>query len=302
MKILVTGGAGFIGSHIVDKYIGLGHKVVIIDNLSSGFRKNLNKRAKFYKVDIRNYKTLEKIIKKEKPRLVSHHAAVSGVPQSIKDPISTYQINISGTVNLLLIAGQTGVKKIIFASTGGTIYGNAKKLPVKENCPLNPLSPYAFSKCIGEEFIEFYAKVHGFDFLILRYGNVYGPRQNPKAEAGVVAIFTGLMKKNVRPTIFGDGTKTRDYSHINDVVGANVLGLKRGKNEFLNIGSGKEISDQKIFDVLAKAVNFKKPPIYAPFRPAEPYRIFLDCSRAQKILGWKSKINFKEGIEKYLSQ
>lgn len=301
MKILVTGGAGFIGSHIVDKYIGLGHKVVVIDNLSTGFKKNLNKRAKFYKVDIRNYKEIQKIIKKEKPQIINHHAAISGVPQSIKDPISTYQINVLGTVNLLLAAGESKVKKFVFVSSAGTIYGDAKKLPVRENFPLNPLSPYALSKCVGEELVEFYAKAYGFNYLILRCGNVYGPRQNPKAEAGVVAIFAGLMKKNVRPTIFGNGTKTRDYTYIDDVVGVNVIGLKKGKNNFFNIGSGKEISDRKIFDTLANKLNFQKPPIYAPFRPGELYRIYLDCSRAKRLLGWKSSINFEQGIKEYLN-
>lgn len=301
MKILVTGGAGFIGSHIVDKYIGLGHKVVVIDDFSTGFRKNLNPRAKFYKVDIRNYKALEKIIKKEKPQIINHHAAVSEVIKSLKDPSLTYEVNILGTVNLLLAGAKAGVKKFIFASSAGTVYGDAKKLPAKEESPLNPLSSYGISKIIGEEFIKFYAKIYGFNYLILRYGNVYGPRQNPRGEAGIIAIFSELMKKGIRPTIFGDGTKTRDYVYIDDIAKANILGLKKGKNEVLNISSGKEISDQKVFDTLAQIINFKKPPIYAPFRPGEVYRIHSDCSRAKKILGWKPKISFREGVKKYLN-
>jgi len=301
MKILITGAAGFIGSHIVDKYINLGHKVVVIDNLSSGFRKNLNPRAKFYKVDIRNVKALEKIIKKEKPQIISHHAAVSEVVKSLKDPNLTYQVNILGTVNVLLAGVSIGVKKFIFASSAGTVYGNAKKLPAKEESPANPLSPYAISKIVGEEFIEFYAKIYGFDYLILRYANVYGPRQNPRGEAGVIAIFTDLMKRNIRPKIFGDGNKTRDYIYIDDTIRANIIGLKRGKKEVFNIGSGKEISDRKVFDTLAQAINFKKTPIYAPFRSGEVYRIYSDCSRAKKILGWKPKMDFKEGIKRYLN-
>ncbi len=301
MKTLITGGAGFIGSHIVDAYIKAGHKVVVIDNLSSGFRKNLNPRAKFYKVDIRNYKVLEKIIKKEKPQIINHHAAVSEVVKSIKDPNLTYQANILGTINVLLVGAKAGVKKFIFASSAGTVYGDAKKLPAKENSPANPLSPYAISKIVGEEFVEFYAKIYGLNYLILRYANVYGPRQNPRGEAGVIAIFTDLMKKNIRPRIFGDGNKTRDYIYIDDIIRANIIGLKRGKDEILNIGSGKEISDRKVFDALAQAINFKKPPIYAPIRPGELYRIYLNCSRAKKILGWKPKIDFKEGVKKYLS-
>jgi len=200
-----------------------------------------------------------------------------------------------------IAAGQTGIKKFIFASSAGAVYGDVKKLPVKEEFPLNPLSPYALSKIVGEEFIKFYAKFYGFDYLILRYSNVFGLRQNPKGEAGVIAIFTELMKKNIRPTIFGDGTKTRDYVYIDDVVKANLLGIKNGKNEILNIASGKETADQKVFDTLAQMLNFKKLPVYAPFRKGEVYRIYADCSRAQKILGWKPKINFREGIKKYLN-
>ncbi len=301
MKILLTGGAGFIGSHVVDAYIKAGHKVVVIDNLASGFKKNLNPKAKFYKIDIRNYKALEKIIKKEKPQIISHHAAVSEVVKSIKDPNLTYQVNILGTINILLVGASVGVKKIIFASSAGTIYGNAKKLPAKEDSPLSPLSPYAISKIVGEEFVEFYAKIYSFDYLILRYANVYGPRQNPRGEAGVIAIFTDLMKRNMRPKIFGNGNKTRDYIYIDDITGANTFGLKRGKNEILNIGSGKEISDRKVFNTLAQAINFKRPPIYAPFRKGEVYRIYSDCSRARKILGWQTKINFEQGIKKYLN-
>ena len=300
MKILVTGGAGFIGSHIVDRYVGLGHRVVVVDNLATGFRKNLNKNAKFYKADIRNLKLMEKIFKKEKPRIVNHHAAVSEVMKSIKDPSLTYQVNVLGTANILLASAKSGVKKVIFISSGGAVYGEQKRVLLSEKSEPNPLSPYSVSKLVGEKFTGFYGRNYGFDYLILRYGNVYGPRQNPKGEAGVIAIFTDLMKKGLRPTIFGDGTKTRDYVYIDDIVKANILGLKNGKNEILNLGVGQEISDQKVFDVLARALGFKKPPIYGNFRPGEVYRIALNCDQAEKILKWRPKTDFKRGIEKYL--
>ena len=298
MKILVTGGVGFIGSHIVDPYINLGYKVVVIDNLSTGFRKNLNPKAKFYKVDIGDLPKIEKIFQKEKPQIVNHHAAIAEVVKSLRDPLPTLNVNVIGTINLLLVAGKIRVKKFIFSSTGGAIYGQPDKIPADENTPAIPLSPYGLSKLLGEECIKFYAKHYGFDYLIFRYPNVYGPRQNPKGEAGVVAIFSGLMRKGKQPTIFGDGSKTRDYVHIDDIVRANIIGLHKGKNEILNLGWAKKISDQKIFDTIAKNLNFKKPPIYAPFRHGEVYQIALSAKKARKNLGWQPQISLEEGIKK----
>lgn len=300
-KIIFTGGAGFIGSHIIDEYIKLGYKVVIIDNLSTGSKKNLNKRAKFYKADIRNLPAMEKIFKKEKPQIINHHAAIAEVIKSLKDPTLAYETNILGTANILLAGVKVGIKKIIFISSGGAIYGRQKNPLVTEKFPVNPLSPYAVSKLIGEKLVEFYARNHNFNYLILRYGNVYGPRQNPKGEAGVVAIFSELIKNGIRPTIFGDGGKTRDYVYVDDIVKANILGLKKGENEILNIGSGKETADQKVFEALAREFKFKKAPIYAPFRKGEVVRIALDYSRAKKILKWRPKISFQEGVKKYLN-
>ena len=300
MKILVTGGVGFIGSHIVDAYINLGYKVVVIDNLSTGFRKNLNPKAKFYKADIGDLLKIEKIFQKEKPQIVNHHAAIAEVVKSLRDPLPTLNVNVIGTINLLLAAGKIRVKKFIFSSTGGAIYGQPDKIPADENTPAIPLSPYGLSKLLGEECIKFYAKHYGFDYLIFRYPNVYGPRQNPKGEAGVVAIFSGLMRKGKQPTIFGDGSKTRDYVHIDDIVRANIIGLHKGKNEILNLGWAKKISDQKIFDTIAKNLNFKKPPIYAPFRKGEVYQIALSANKAKKILNWQPQIKLKEGVRKTL--
>ena len=298
MKILVTGGVGFIGSHIVDAYINLGYKVVVIDNLSTGFRKNLNPKAKFYKVDIGDLPKIEKIFQKEKPQIVNHHAAIAEVVKSLRDPLPTLNVNVIGTINLLLAAGKIRVKKFIFSSTGGAIYGQPDKIPADENTPAIPLSPYGLSKLLGEECIKFYAKHYGFDYLIFRYPNVYGPRQNPKGEAGVVAIFSGLMRKGKQPTIFGDGSKTRDYVHIDDIVRANIIGLHKGKNEIFNLGWAKKISDQKIFDTIAKNLNFKKPPIYAPFRHGEVYQIALSAKKARKNLGWQPQISLEKGIRK----
>lgn len=300
MRIIVTGGAGFIGSHIVDAYLKAGHKVAVIDNLSTGFRKNLNPKARFYKADIRNAKLMEKIFRKEKPDIVNHQAAKASVIESVRSPEETLAVNVLGTANLLSVFAKYGHgrRKFIFASTGGAIYGSPRKLPAGENAPPDPLSPYALSKLLAEETVKFYAKECGFPYLILRYSNVYGPRQNPKGEAGVVAIFSRQMSSGKRPIIFGDGSKTRDYVYVGDVVQANILGLKRGANETVNIGRGKEIRDDEVFRVIAKELNFQKPPIYKPFRAGEVRRISLNASRARKVLGWRPKTDFVQGITK----
>ncbi len=304
MKIIVTGGAGFIGSHIVDAYVRRGHRVVAVDNLSVGFQRNLNPQAKFYKVDIRNLKIVEKIFQKEKPNLVNHHAAIAEVVKPLKNPIPTYAVNVLGTANVLLAFGKYGQgrnRKFIFSSSGGAVYGNPKKLPVTEDAPLEPISPYGLSKVLDEEIIRFYSLLYGFNYLILRYPNVYGPRQNPKGEAGIVAIFQGLMKEGLRPTIFGDGTKARDYVYIDDIVRLNTICLRRGRNEILNIGWGRKVTDQMIFDSIAKELNFKRKPMYAPFRPGEVYRIAVKAGKAKKVLGWEPRVVLTEGIRKYLS-
>ncbi|MGC9611143.1 MAG: NAD-dependent epimerase/dehydratase family protein [Minisyncoccia bacterium] len=296
MKIIITGGAGFIASHVADTYIGLGHKVAVIDNLATGFRKNLNPKVRFYKADIRDIKKIRAIFKKEKPDIVNHHAAIAEVVKSLRDPMPTFAVNVTGTINLLLAGGEFGIKKFIFSSTGGAIYGEPNKIPADENTPEIPLSPYGLSKLLGEECIKFYSRVYGFDYLIFRYPNVFGPRQNPKGEAGVIAIFGGIMKSGKRPTIFGDGTKARDYTFVSDIANANAIVLKKGKNETINLGWGKKIKDQQIFDAIARNLNFKEKVIYAPFRKGEVYQIAITNAKAKKILGWKPKVKFEDGV------
>ena len=312
MRIIVTGGAGFIGSHIVDAYINAGHKVAVIDNLLTGFKKNLNPKAKFYKADINNLNATDKIFGIEKPDIVNHHAALASVIGSIKNPAATFQTNVMGTVNLLSSFGKYKRgknKKFIFASTGGALYGNPEKIPADEKTEVSPLSSYGLSKLLGEEMIAFYAKQYGFDYLIFRYPNVYGPRQNPKGEAGVVAIFGGMMKRGITPTIFGDGTKSRDYTYVGDISNANVIALKKGRNEILNLGWGKAVTDQKIFDTIKKEISFSEiarekrtpdMPRYAPYRKGEVYKTALNAGKAKKIIGWAPKIKFEEGVRKTL--
>jgi len=307
MKILVTGGAGFIASHVVDTYVAAGHKVAIIDNLSSGTRKNLNPRANFYKADIRNLAALRKIMANERPEVVNHHAAFISVTESVKKPEMTFAINAEGTLNVLLAFADAAPatrgakarhKKFIFSSTGGAIYGNPKKLPADESTAPNPLSPYALTKQVAEEIISYFSVANGIDHLIFRYANVYGPRQRAQGGAGVVPIFTEQIGKDVRPTIFGDGRKTRDYVYVGDVARASLLGLRRGKNVTVNIATAHEISDYKVFTEIAAALGFKKEPFYTPKRPGEVGRISMSYAHAKKILGWEPKVKFEEGIRK----
>jgi UDP-glucose 4-epimerase len=304
MKIIVTGGAGFIASHIADAYLKAGHNVVVVDNLLTGFRKNLNPKAKFYKADIRNQSAIDLIFKKERPEIVNHHAAIAEVVKSIHDPIPTLDVNVLGTTNILLAFGNHGRgkhKKIIFSSTGGAMYGDPKKIPADELEARIPLSPYSLSKQLDEDVIKFYSRQFGFNYLIFRYANVYGPRQNPKGEAGVVAIFGGLMKAGLRPTIFGDGTKARDYVYVDDVARANLTALRKGNREVINLGSGKLITDKMIFDAVAKTTGFTKKPIYAPYRKGEVYRIAITGAKAKKILGWEPRMTFQKGVENTIS-
>jgi UDP-glucose 4-epimerase len=300
MKIVVTGGAGFIASHVVDAYIAAGHKVAIIDNLSSGSRKNINPRTNFYKADIRNPAALRKIFMNERPDVVNHHAAFISVPDSVKEPALTFGINVTGTLNVLLAFTETKSKpkKFIFSSTGGAIYGSPKKLPADENTPPNPLSPYALSKQIDEEMIRYYCGAYDIEYLILRYSNAYGPRQKVQGGAGVFPIFTELIQKGIRPTIFGDGKKTRDYTYVGDIARASVLGLKKGKNETINIGTERETSDYQVFKAIADAFGFKKEPFYTPKRKGEVQDISLDNKKAKKILGWVPKMKFEEGVKR----
>ena len=299
MKIIITGGAGFIGSHIVDAYINAGHTVAVIDDLSTGFRKNVNPKAKFYNVDIRDAAAVDRVFKKERPEAVNHHAAIAEVVKSLRDPMPTLQVNVLGTTNVLLAFGRHGKgknRKFIFSSTGGAIYGEPKKIPADESADTVPLSPYGLSKLLGEEIIKFYARQYGFRYLIFRYPNVYGPRQNPKGEAGVVAIFGGIMKSGARPTIFGDGTKARDYTFVHDIVRANTIALRKGVNETVNLGWGKKVTDRMIFDAIAAALDYEGEPIFAPYRTGEVYQIAIKAAKAKKILGWQPKVPLADGI------
>ena len=295
MKILVTGGAGFIGSNLVDALINLGYDVAVIDNLSSGLRKNLNPKVRFYEIDIRD-KKLSEVFEREKPDIVDHHAAQIDVRKSGEDPAADAEANILGSLNVITNCLRFGVKRIVYASTGGAIYGDPQYLPADENHPINPISQYGISKHTVEHYLHLYSIIHGLEYVALRYSNVYGQRQNPYGEAGVVAIFAIQMLTGQQPTIFGPGDKTRDYTHVSDIVAANIIALDHGKNTIYNIGTGIETKDQEIFDTLASVLGYKGKPIYTPVRKGEVYRISLNCVKASKELGWRPKLSLREGI------
>lgn len=299
MKILVTGGAGFIASHIVDAYIAGGHEVVIIDNLSKGKENFISSKAKFYKADIRNKDGIDEIFSKEKPEVLNHHAAQISVRESVADPANDAQINILGLLNLLEAGRKNGLKKVIFASSGGAVYGESGKYPTPENyLPLMPLSPYGVSKLTSEYFLNYYHDTYGIDYLALRYGNVYGPRQNPHGEAGVVAIFTLKLLNGETPIINGDGLQTRDYVYVGDVVSANEKALISSETGAFNIGTGKETNVVEIYDNLKIVIGTDISAKHGSGKPGEQKRSCLNVNLAQKILGWKAKVELKDGLKK----
>lgn len=305
MKILVTGGAGFIASHVADAYVEAGHSVAVIDNLKTGFKKNVNPKARFYEVDITDIAAVSKVFEKEKPDVVNHHAAIAEVVKSITEPLPTYQVNVLGTVNVLMAFGAhhgtDGQPRFIFSSTGGAIYGNAKTLPATEATEPGPLTAYGMSKLLGEQLITFYAGQFGFTPILFRYPNVYGPRQNPKGEAGVIAIFAGAMLAGQTPTIFGNGKKTRDYVYVGDLVRANLSALSAGDKEIINLGTGIETSDDEIFNAVAKATKFDKKPIYKPHREGEVLSICISSDKAKKIFDWQAEVSLAEGVAKVVA-
>ena len=295
-KILVTGGAGFIGSNVADRFISLGHKVVIVDNLSTGFKENVHPKAKFYKADI-NGKKIEQIFKDEKPEILCHHAAQIDVRKSVSDPIFDAKVNIEGTLNLLNNCVKYKTKKVIFASTGGALYGEQDYFPADEKHPERPLSPYGIAKLAIEKYLYFFRESYGLDYISLRYANVYGPRQNPWGEAGVVAIFTQKLLAGEKAVINGDGKQTRDYVYVKDVVDANLLALNYPESDSFNIGTSKETDVNTIFSLLKGKIGSKQKEMHGPKKPGEQRRSVLDYSKAKKILGWSPKYGFEEGIE-----
>ena len=296
MKILVTGGAGFIGSHIVDAFLNLGHTVVVVDNLYTGRLENLNTKAKFYLMDI-STKEIKKVFQQENFDVVCHHAAQMDVRKSVADPIFDAGINVLGTLNLLQNCVRFSVKSLLFASTGGAIYGKQENFPCDEDHPVQPVSPYGITKLTVEKYLHFYSTEYKINYIILRYANVYGPRQNPQGEAGVVAIFCNKLLSGKQPIINGDGKQTRDYVYVEDVVKANVLGLSSDKNGIFNIGTGIETDVNELFDKLNTYTGEKVKRVHGPPMPGEQSRSVISFKKAEKILSWKPEVTIDTGLK-----
>ena len=297
MKILVTGGAGFIASHISDAYIAAGHEVVIVDDLSSGKRANLPAAAKFYHADIRTPEARE-IIRNERPQVLSHHAAQMDVRRSVADPAFDASVNVLGFINMLEGAREVGVEKVLFASSGGATYGEQVEFPAPETHPHDPLSPYGITKATGEHYLFYYHAVYGMPYVALRYANVYGPRQDPHGEAGVVAIFTERLLANQAPTINGDGKQTRDYVFVGDVVRANVAALERPFVGSVNIGTGVETDVTMLYAHLRVLTGSPHPAQHGPAKAGEQRRSVIAIGRAAQVLGWRPEISLEEGLRR----
>ncbi len=296
MKILVTGGAGFIGSHIVEAYLAAGHEVAIVDDLSAGFERNVPAGVRLHRADIRDREAMERVFTGERPEVLNHQAARANVRESFEKPIEYADVNVCGSLNLLEMARRHGVRKVIYASTGGACYGEPERVPVPETHAVNPLDPYGASKHHVEHYLFLYKANFGLDYTTLRYPNVYGPRQNPHGEAGVVAIFTGLMLGGREPVVNGDGEQERDFVHGADIARASVLALERGGGEILNLGSGVGTTVNTIYALLAEATGFTGARRAGPPKQGEVRRIFLDATRAREVLSWRPEIPLRDGI------
>ncbi len=298
MRILVTGGAGFIGSHVVDGCLAQGHEVAVFDNLSTGREEFVDPRARLVVGDLAEPGDIERCIAEFRPDLVNHHAAQIDVRRSVSDPALDARVNILGSIAMLESCTRHGVRKVVYASTGGALYGEARFLPATEEHPVNPEAPYGVSKHTVEHYLYLWKRLHGLDYVVLRYPNVYGPRQNPHGEAGVNAIFIGVMLDGQRPKIFGDGTQVRDYLFVEDVVRANLLALDRGSDLCLNLGTGVGTSVNDIVRTINATLGTRIEPIHEAARPGEIQRIYLDATRARDVLGWTPQVDFATGLDR----
>jgi UDP-glucose 4-epimerase len=297
MKILVTGGAGFIASHVADACIAGGNTVVIVDDLSMGKMANVNPKARFEKTDIRD-ESLGDLFRAEKFDVVIHHAAQMDVRKSVEDPAFDASVNILGTLNVLENCRKTGVKKFIFASTGGAIYGEQDYFPADEKHPARPISPYGIAKLAVEKYLHYYDKIHGLRYVSLRYGNVYGPRQNPHGEAGVIAIFTQKLLAGAQPVINGDGLQTRDYVYVADVVAANMFALAHQGSGVFNVGTGTETDVVTLFRSLNELTGAACRETHGPAKKGEQTRSVIDAGLLIRTAGWKASTNLRDGLRK----
>jgi UDP-glucose 4-epimerase len=298
MKVLVTGGAGFIGSHVTDLYLQNGFQVVVVDDLSTGRITNLNPSAAFYQMDIRSPE-LASIFEKERPDFVNHHAAQMDVRRSVVDPLFDADVNVRGSINLLECSRQFGVKRVVYISTGGAVYGEPVYLPCDEDHPVNPICPYGASKHTVEHYLFMYQYNYGLNYTVIRYPNVFGPRQDPHGEAGVVAIFTGQMLAGKQVVINGDGEQERDYVFVADCARANLLALTKDHAPgIFNLGSGQGTTVNQVFENLKSLTNYPLADHHGPAKLGETRRIFLNASKVERELGWKPTVNLEEGLRR----
>lgn len=301
MRILITGGAGFIGSHIQDKLLLLGHEVAVLDNFRSGKRENLNPKAKLFETSILNKEKLLSNFQEFKPEVVYHLAAQNEVPFSMEYRKEDAELNILGTMNLLEICCTNGTKKIVYSNTGGALYGEVRQgdLPIKEDLPiLKPTSFYGTSKGAAEMYLRLYGNLYGVGWISLRYANVYGPRQDGNKEAGIVAIFTKKMLAKETPTINGDGLNSRDYVYIDDVVEANIQALDFPNNDYFNISTGVLTTNKQVFEAIESVLKTGIKPSYGPPRIGDATNVSLSPKKASKVLGWSPQVSFSEGVKK----
>lgn len=296
-RVLVTGGAGFIGSHVVDLLLAEGHRVAVVDNLSTGRRENVNPQADFFLADIGS-PDLAAVFDAVRPQAVVHLAAQASVPVSVADPARDAAVNILGSVNLLQQSVRAGVGKFVYVSTGGALYGEPQYLPCDEDHPIVPLSPYGVSKHTVEHYLHFYRQVHGLAYTVLRLANVYGPRQDPFGEAGVVAIFTQRMLDGEQVVIYGSGEQERDFVYVLDCARAAVLALSRGDGQAYNIGCGRGTTINALFALMRSITGYALEPRYDPPRPGDVFRSFLNADRARRELGWEPTVSLDEGLRR----
>ncbi len=295
-KILVTGGAGFIGSHVVDQLLNKGFEVHILDNLSSGTAGNVPQGAIFHELDLRDPE-IEALFQREQYPAIIHHAAQLDVRRSVSDPVFDADVNISGFLRLMEAGRKNGLKRVVFASTGGAIYGESEDLPQSETSLMQPESPYGITKLATEKYLHFYERVYGISSVALRYANVYGPRQGAYGEAGVIAIFIKKLLANEAPMIFGDGSQTRDYIYVGDVVNANLLALDSEESGIFNIGTGVETDVVTLLQKLQRLLQSDLEAVHAAARPGEVTRSALSYDHINKALGWEPQVSLDEGLK-----
>lgn len=296
MKILITGGAGFIASHIVDACLEAGHEVHIVDDFSTGKEENINPDAQFFEMDIAD-EGIRHLMADQRYECIIHHAAQLDVRKSVADPAFDAQVNVVGSLNLLQSGLENGLKKFIFASSGGTVYGEQEYFPADEKHVIRPISPYGVAKASVEHYLHYYKEVQGLDYVSLRYANIYGPRQNPHGEAGVVAIFANKMLLDEQPTINGDGLQTRDYVFVGDVVKANMLALEHQGSGCFNIGTGVETNVVELFDRVNEFFGGKFERNFGEAKAGEQKRSVLAYDLIKETMGWEPELNFHDGMQ-----